>query len=260
MRTCHILYFEIMSLPSAVATLERELRGIFGARMQSLVVYGERARHARRDDRAKHARHHHDGHDQESAVRTMAIVEGLTGDDLRACADRVTRWHDAGLATPLVLAAHEFERSLDVFPLEFGAILADYTVVSGANPFERLSVDRADVRRAVEVQARSHLLHLREGYIEAAGRPAAVAVLIAESAAPFTALLMTLARLDGHQTSDAAAAARHAERLIGLPGGAVSEVARITSIHDVTTEDADGLFPAYLDVVERLVTYVDQWR
>jgi hypothetical protein len=249
-----------MSLPSAVATLERELRGIFGPRVQSLVVYGERARRAHHDNRAKHSRHHGDGHDQADAVRTMAIVEGLTGDDLRACADRVTSWHEAGLATPLVLASHEFERSLDAFPLEVGAILADYTVAAGANPFEKLSVDRADVRRAVEVQARSHLLHLREGYIEAAGRPAAVAVLIAESAASFSALVMTLARLDGHSTPDAAAAARHAERLIAQPSGAVSEIVTISSIHDVRTEDADRLFPAYLDAVERLVTYIDQWR
>ena len=249
-----------MSLPAAVATLERELRGIFGARVQSLVVYGERARDAHHDDRADHSRHHYDGHDPAGAVRTMAIVDGLTGDDLRACADRVTSWHDAGLATPLVLASHEFERSLDAFPLEFGAMLADYTVVTGANPFETLSVDRADLRRAVEVQARSHLLHLREGYLEAAGRPAAIAVLIAESAAPFAALLMTLARLDGRPTPDARAAARHAERLIALPGGAVSEVVKIASVHDVATEAADRLFPAYLDAVERLVTYVDQWR
>src|SRR5262249_3142796 len=163
--------------PDAVQTLEREMRGIFGSRLQSLVVYGERMRAAL---------HAHGGHDrgahhaepEASAIHTLAIVDALSGDDLRACAGRVAAWHEAAL----VLAAHEFERSLDAFPLEFGAIVEDHVVVSGANPFESLAVDAADVRRAIEVQARSHLLHLREGYLETGGRSDAVSVLIVRSA------------------------------------------------------------------------------
>ena len=70
---------------------------------------------------------------------TLVVVEALTPDDLRACAARVAAWHEAGLATPLILEAQEFARSLDAFPFEFGAILADHAIVSGANPFERPS-------------------------------------------------------------------------------------------------------------------------
>src|SRR5207253_6685789 len=140
-----------------VSTLERDLREIFGARLQSLVAYGLRSSTSTHD--------HADGaaHASAPVARTMAVVETLTAEDLEACADRAARWHDAGLATPLLLAADEFGRSLDVFPLEFGAILADHVVVAGKNPFDGLTVDPADVRRATEVQARSHLLHLREG-------------------------------------------------------------------------------------------------
>src|SRR5262249_31693782 len=123
-------YNQPMTARDHVATLERELRGIFGSRLQSLVVYGEQLRSGLRH--TPHDRHGH-GH---APVQTMAVVETLTAEDLRACAGRVAAWHDAGLATPLVLAAHEFERSLDAFPLEFGAILADHTVVTGSNPFD----------------------------------------------------------------------------------------------------------------------------
>ena len=68
-----------------------------------------------------------------------------------------------------MLAADEFARSLDAFPFEFSAILADHAVVSGKNPFEGLRVEPADLRRACEVQARGHLLHLRQGYMETRG-------------------------------------------------------------------------------------------
>src|SRR5262249_13953895 len=150
---------------------------------------------------------------------TLAIAASMTLDDLRAIAQQVARWHEAGLATPLVLEAREFERSLDAFPLEFGAIIANHAVVSGDNPFASLAVEAADVRRACEVQARSHLLHLREGFLETRGRSDALSLLILESAPAFAALVASLARLDGQTGGDAQAAARHLERTAGVSGG-----------------------------------------
>ena len=245
-----------MALPDAVQTLERELRVIFGSRLQSLAVYGQRAHtasHAHDEQRGARASHGH----EDPPTRTLAVVESLTPDDLRGCAGRVETWHDAGLATPLLFAAHEFEQSLDAFPLEFGAILADHTVVSGADPFASLVVDPADVRRACEIQARSHLLHLREGFLETRGRSDALAVLIVRSAAAFASLVSSIARLEGHATDDVAAAARQVERLIDLPGGAVSQMITLVGVHDISSADADRLFPSYLEAVQKLVQYVD---
>jgi len=116
-----------MHIPEAAVTLERELRGIFGGRMQSFVLYGPRP-----DDGHSHASH---GHDGAISVHTMAIVDALSAEDLRACSGRMAAWQEAGLAAPLLVGAHEFGRSLDAFPFEFGAILSDHLVVSGANPF-----------------------------------------------------------------------------------------------------------------------------
>jgi hypothetical protein len=182
----------------------------------------------------------------------------MTPDDLRACAQCVDAWHDAGLATPLLVAARELEHSLDAFPLEFGAILADHMVVSGGDPFASLIVDPADVRRACEVQARSHLLHLREGFLETRGRSDALADLIVQSAAAFAALVASVARLGGHASDDRDAAARHVERIINAPG-AVTEVTKLAGLHEITSADAERLFPPYLDAVNRLVSYVDGW-
>jgi hypothetical protein len=189
----------------------------------------------------------------------MAVVEGMTRDDLRACATRVDAWHGRGLATPLIVAAREFDRSLDVFPLEFGAILADHVVVSGENPFAASKVEPADVRRACEVQARSHLLHLREGYLETRGRADALSDLIVQSAPAFAALLTSVARLEGHVGGDAGAAARHAERTLGVGGGAIADIVTLVGIHELPSADAERLFAPYLDVLERLVDYVDGW-
>jgi hypothetical protein len=168
-----------MAIPDAVHALERDLRDIFGTRLHSLVIYRSAS------DAAA------------AATPTLALVDALTAADLRACAGRVEAWHEAGVATPLFVPGREFARALDAFPLEFGAILADHIVVSGPDPFAGLEVDATDLRRACEVQVRSHLLHLREGYVETRGRSDELAALIGGSAAPLGGLVRSVARLHG---------------------------------------------------------------
>ena len=247
-----------MHIPDAVTALERDLRGIFGNRLRSLVVYGlgGQAAHGHR-----HGSHAGAAHQPERAItHTLAVVDTLSTDDLRACSARVQAWHDGGLATPLVLAAHEFSRSLDAFPFEFGAILADHLLVSGRNPFDGLKVAPADLRRACEVQARGHWLHLREGYLETRGRGDALAVLIVQSAAAFAALLTSVARLDGVAGGDVAAAARHVERRLELPSNTASEIVALVGVSEISSAEAERLFAPYLDTVERLVKYTDTWK
>jgi hypothetical protein len=230
-----------MEISDAVRTLDRDLRAVFGTRLRSVVAYGD----AGGSDRAP--------------TPTLAVVDGLTPDDLRACADRVAAWHDAGLATPLVLGAQEFGRSLDAFPYEFGAILADHVGVSGENPFEGLHVDPAHLRQACEVQARSHLLHLREGYLETRGRSDALAELLSRSAAPFAALVTSVARLQGDGAGDPRAAASAVERALGVSAGTLTDIVNRSGGGSLSSEEARRIFPGYLDAVERLTQYIDRW-
>ncbi len=208
-------------IPAAVTGLEGDLREIFGSRFESLVVYSG----------APSAAHTH----------TLAIVSTVGADDLKRCARKVAEWHDGGLATPLILGAHEFDRSLDAFPFEFGSIVASHVLVAGRNPFEGIEVDREDLRRACEVQARSHLLHLREGYIETRSRSDAVADLVNRSLVPFGALLKNVSRLGGTP--------------VELP----AEISRLAGAPRLSTAEAIQVFPAYLQAIEQIVAYVDRW-
>jgi hypothetical protein len=243
-----------MVISEAVRALDRDLQRIFGGRLQSLAVYGQRL-HAPQDDDHGHGHGHHT-----PATHTLAIVESTTVADLRACASLVESWHDAGLATPLVIAAGEFEQSLDVFALEFGAILADHTLVSGRAPFDSLTIDPADIRRACETQARSHLLHLREGFLETRGRGDALAVLVVQSAPALAALVSSIARLDGHSADNPASAARHVEQTLTVEGGAISGVTALVGVPEISSAEAERMFPAYLNAIEKLVVYVDGWN
>ena len=209
-----------------VRVLIADLQRIFGARLKSLVAYGDTEEH--------------------EGVHTLALVDRLTFADLASCAPHIRAWRRAGAAVPLLLSRDEFLRTLDVFPIEYGNIIARHVVLAGDNLFAGMTVNENDLRRACELQVKSHLIHLREGYLESGGDSTDVAHLISSSGESLKALLANIERLDS------GAAAR-----VGLTPTFVQEV---VSAHASTIADPAALFSRYLTAVERLWHEVDSWR
>jgi hypothetical protein len=131
-----------------------------------------------------------------------------------------------------------------------------HRLVAGDDPFAGLTVASEDIRRACEAQAKSHVLHLREGFVEAAGRASGVARLIVRSSPAFRALLKHVVRLKG--LGDDGDLAMQAE-LLGLPQNVVREVLSFDHPDDLSGTDALRLFPPYLETAERLMRLVDRW-
>ena len=189
------------------AALVSDLRLIFASRLRSVVAYGPRVEE-----------------DADVPLACLALVESLGVADLEACARRASQWRRQGLATPLLLPDHEFRRSLDAFPLEYGEIIRAHELVEGPDPFGHASIAPDDLRRACETQVKSHLLHLRESFIESSGHPHGIAQLVTASAPAFAALLRNVARLNGCATTDRAEATRDGARAAGLAEGVVTDV------------------------------------
>jgi hypothetical protein len=229
-----------MHISDAARSLDRDLRDIFRERLESVVVYAPHASRA-------------------LSTPTLAVVTDLTPADLRACATKASEWRERGLATPLLVSADEFQRSLDAFPFEFGAILADHAVVSGRNPFSGLHVDPEDLRRACEVQARGLLLHLREGFIETEGRSDRLIDLLHRSSSALAPLVANVARLLGGTPANAAVAAADIEKRVGLSNTGLVEIVSSTEGQPLTADAARRIFPGYLSAVNRLTTLVDTW-
>lgn len=228
--------------PSAAA-LVADLTHVFAGRLRSVVAYGARV----------------EG-DEEAPLTCLALVESITMSDLDACARLAAHWEHRRIATPLILPEREFRRSLDAFPLEYGEIIRAHERLFGADPFEGAAIAREDLRRACETQIKSHLLHLREGFVESGDRPQAVADLVATSAPAFAALLRNMARLGGTTTTDRTAATLEGARAAGLADGIVSDVLALERRPAIPTTDPARLFPEYLAAVEQLARVVDSWR
>jgi hypothetical protein len=224
---------------AALRPVVQDLQRIFNQRLDAIVAYGWR---------------HH------GPIPSLALVKSIELDDLNACAARVAAWRRAGAATPLLLTRADFERSLDAFPIEYGEILTHHEVVLGNDPFAGLSIRPQDLRRACEVQAKSHLLHLREDYIESGARPAEVDPLVRESAMGFVQLLRHLARLDEFPARTTAELITYATTRIRLHEHTVSDLLELADGDGLPTVDTLRLFPDYLATMERLVEFVDRWR
>jgi len=227
----------------AAAALVADLTQLFAGRLRSVVAYGARV----------------DG-DEEAFLTCLVLVESITVSDLEACARLAAHWERRRVATPLILPEHEFRRSLDAFPLEYGEIIRAHERLVGPDPFAGPSIAREDLRRACETQIKSHLLHLREGFIESGGRPQAVADLVTTSAPAFAALLRHVARLGGSTTADRAAATLEGARSVGLTDGIVGDVLALERRPTIPTTDPARLFPGYLAAVEQLARAIDSWQ
>jgi hypothetical protein len=235
----------------AIRRIETDLQTIFGGRLVSLVLYG---RHVPATSSTAAAL------DGTAPVNTLALVEALGYADLAACAAKADSWDNAGLAMPLLLSPTEFSSSLDAFPLEYGAIIDRHLAIKGEDPFKGVSVKADDRRRACEVQAKSHLIHLREGFLLAEGRGTAVARLIHQSLESFGTLLGHLAALDRAADDSPAAIARYAASRIGLSESLVNRLLALAHQAVLSGDEASQLYPPYLDASERVARFVDSWK
>ncbi len=225
---------------AALDGLAGELGRVFGARLRSVAAYGLETPTA-------HPR----------LLHSLALVDRLAFDDLVRCLPLAAGWRKRSLAVPLILELEEFLRTLDVFPLEYGDIIAHHVIIAGTNPFLSTRVAQADTRRACELSAKSHLIHLREAFMETGGHPDAVSALIAASAPAFVALLRNIARLEDKGASDLP---ETAERQIGIPAEVVREVVSAGAGTRSAIADPTALLSQYIAASERVWEYVDTWR
>ncbi|HVL68547.1 MAG TPA: hypothetical protein VM364_14895 [Vicinamibacterales bacterium] len=225
---------------AALDVLTSDLRRVFGNRLVSISAYALTA-------------------DPDAEIRTVVLVDRLAFDDLAACVPLARAWDARGLAVPLLLERDEFVRTLDVFPLEYGEIIATHVPVYGDDPFAGVQVADADRRRACELQAKSHLIHLREGFLESRGDPRAVSALIGASAEGFRRLLLNLLALvaadDGAGDLD-----ERAEAHLGVAADLTREVLAARGAGPSTIADPTALLARYITAVERIWEFVDAWK
>jgi hypothetical protein len=222
-----------------LAVVLHDLHNIFRDRLLAAVAYGQPSA---------------------TPAPSLVLVASIAAEDLDQCAAHAGAWHKAGCATPLLLTPDEFAGSLDAFPIEYGEILDTHHVIYGEDPFAGLTIRTEDLRRECETQVKSHLVHLRENYIECRGRQSDISALVAEAAPAFAVILRRLARLDGHPAASNADLSAWAVKRPGLNARTVGDVLAVAAQRHESGADGVRLYPAYLAAVNQLWRFIDGWR
>ena len=177
-------------MPTADARLERDLAGFvhdveqaLGSTLIGISVYGSAATD-------EWVRRHSD-------VNTMIVVNGVTSAVLDTLVAWLVPWRKRGFALPLVVDEEFLERARDVFPMELDDARRAHRTLVGPDLLADLRVDRAQVRRQCEHEARAKLLRLRALYLDAAAAPALLERLLVESLKTFLVILRHVLHLRG---------------------------------------------------------------
>jgi predicted nucleotidyltransferase len=192
-----------------------------------------------------------------SDINLLLILESTTPATLRGLGPAFDAWRKRSPQPPLLIGRAEWDRADDTFPVELTDMRTAYRVLRGADPLAGVTVDRADLRRALERELRGKLLRLRQGYAAAAGDPALLGEVAGRSAATIMVLLRALLVLLGRAVpADPLELAAAAAGSVGVDGEPLLHVIRHRAEPGWRCTPSE--FEEYLDAVARATLFVDQ--
>ncbi len=228
--------------------LTGQLRQMHGGKLRCVLLYGSAATS--------------DHVTRTSDLNVLVLVDTIEPAQLEALAQTARAWEEAGNPTPLELTVAEWERSADIFPMEYADILERHQVLHGSLPTEHVRVDLADLRRQTEFEAMSKVLRLRQGIMRAGSNVKQQLSLLRAS----HSTLMVVFRAALRTAGEAAPRDRTAliERVASLSGLEAAPFLRVMAlVRDAestaaeSSQEAQQLLLGTLQGMERLTSWLD---
>ena len=191
-----------------------------------------------------------------SDINVLMVLDEVAPASLRSLAPSFGAWRKAAQEPPLLLSRSEWLGVADAFPIEISDMRSAYRVLRGSDPLGLVSVERADLRRALEREFRGKLLRLRQGYVTLSNDPASLSGVAAESVGTMLVLYRGLLTLVGREVPrDAAALVTAAASLAGFAPDALARV--VAGRCDRGWRCTSAEFEAYLNAVAQTAEFVD---
>jgi hypothetical protein len=128
--------------------LVEKLKGAFGDRLVSVVLYGSAATGDRQE--------------KFSDVNVLCVLSQLSRRELGAGEPIFRWWREQGSPAPLLLTEHEVQTCTDCFAIEFHDIRRGHRLLYGKDVVSQLDIDDSFYRAQVEHDLRAKLLRLRQ--------------------------------------------------------------------------------------------------
>jgi len=104
----------------------------------------------------------------------VALAEYNNGDEIRCLVicktldfKTLTEFKELSRNVPVIFTQEEIKNALDVFPVEFLNIKRHHKMLYGDDILKDIEISKDDLRRQLEFEFRSKLIHLRRSYIMA---------------------------------------------------------------------------------------------
>ena len=228
--------------------LVSQLQLAYGAGLRSVVLFGSAV-----------AGEHNP---KKSDYNILVIVDSLPLDKLRAVAAVSKAWAEDGNPPPMTFTSKEWRASADIFPMEYADILERHRVLFGTPPFEGIRVTPSDLRLQVEQQTMGKLLQLRQATMGAGGDSRLQLEVLEKSLSTLMVIFRGVSRLHGQVPSqDYEELTRQLAQRAGFPPEAFVKVIRhVRGTEKIPRESAAGILEAYMAAMERLVSYLNEFR
>lgn len=225
--------------------LVTQLRAAYGSHLSSVVLYGSAAA-------GEHI-------PKQSDYNVLVLLDRIEPGSLAAASAVALAWRDAGNPPPMTMTVEEWQRSSDVFPMEYADILDRHRVLHGAPPFEGISVSRENLRLQLEQQVLGKLLQLRQGALLAGTDGKRQLELITASLSTMMVLFRAVLRLHGEKPEgDNVRLAQRVAALAGLDASPFERgVRHLRGEVKLSAADAGPVLAGYLTGIERLDAYLD---
>ncbi len=164
-------------------TYVKEVNRVFGEQLEGMVLYGSAVRGEFLLGR--------------SNLNILLLVSSYDSAVLKRYSALHRRWGKEQIVVPLFLTEEELHLSAAVFPLEFLEIQEQHRLLDGRDPFIGFHVKTDRLRDAVVQGLTSHVLRLRQRYVEGGGSDEATMILLPLSITSIVPLLRGVQRLLG---------------------------------------------------------------
>jgi hypothetical protein len=198
---------------------------------------------------------------KQSDYNVLVLLDRIEPATLAAASAVAQAWRDAGNPPPMTMTLGEWQRSSDVFPMEYADILDRHRVLHGAPPFEGISVSRENLRLQLEQQVLGKLLQLRQGTLLAGTDGKRQLELITASLSTMMVLFRAVLRLNGETPEgDNVRLAQRVATLAGLDATPFERAVRhLRGEAKLSAGDAGAVLAGYLTGIERLNGYLDRY-
>ena len=225
--------------------LVSQLSAAFGKGLRAVVLYGSAA-----------AGEHLPGR---SDTNVLVLVDSLDAGPLLAASAAMKAWSDDN-PPPLTMTASEWQRSADIFAMEYADILERHKVLFGDLPLN-VKVDPAHLRLQLEHEAMGTLLQLRRAALAAGNDGKAQIELLDGASSTVMVIFRALLRLRGEvPPSDNVELAGKVAALTRADDEPFARVLRHKRGEaKLRAADASAVLAGYLAGMQAVVAWLDQF-